>query len=92
MDVVTARFCLVAWVASNLSTVGCEPFSNRHQSQRAPKTPRKLMLLTASPLALLALVGSHFLGNSWVNLGDNVPHFTPASMRPRTTGSGPQRS
>ena len=35
MEVVTTRFCTVAWVARDPSTVGYESFSNRSWSQRA---------------------------------------------------------
>src|SRR2546422_123059 len=47
-----------------LQTAAC--FQIKTGAKAPQTTPRKLELLTASPLASLVLVGSNFLGNSWV--------------------------
>jgi len=49
------------------SVDGYQPFQTRTGANAPQRTPRKLALLTSPPLGpLWPLVGSNFLGNSWV--------------------------
>ena len=64
----------------NQRPLGYEPFSNRDWSQRATNNASQIGPFSRRCLwASLALVGSNFLGNSWVSW------FAAPSLRPHPT-------